>query len=574
MIKVSNKYSIYFASFVLFGVLVVYFLPYIIYGENAHILIHDNLDSNVIWLKTLADNDLFFASNFFPVQQIMNGVPRLSFGTELNIISLLFEYCSPFYAILLNQFIIRIVAYCGMFVLLKKHIMKDVDFSNLQNLIILLGLSSCFALLPFWPSAGLSVAGQPFLLSAFLNIKKGNYSYKDYLFIVFFPFYSVLVLAGIFILLALGLLFCIDFLQRKSIQKQYLLAIGLLCIFYVVVDYRLFMMVLLPSDFVPHRVEFNLITAGATNPKLLPEWFKLLSSGHFHASINSKIILVTAFISVLLSLVLKKYKVDKTAYLLIASMLFISFFSALWLYNPIVEIHQKYVVFRAFRLERLFFILPIITYIFVAIAIKPYLNYKYVGWVFVIVLIFQLFYLYKTSYQYKNITKKDINNVNFVPTYAQFYDKELFDGIKKYINKPLSSYKVASVGLHPAVTQYNSFYTVDGYVSNYPLSYKHWFGSVIAKELTKNEDIKQYFIGFGSRCYIFSSELGIDLNYYKNNNKEIQHLDLDYQKMKEAGCLYLISAVKINTANNLAIQLEHIFESDNSCYRIFLYKIK
>jgi hypothetical protein len=75
--------------------------------------------------------------------------------------------------------------------------------------------------------------------------------------------------------------------------------------------------------------------------------------------------------------------------------------------------------------------------------------------------------------------------------------------LKKGVGKPIQDYRVVSIGLHPAVAQYNGLYTLDTYNNFYPLSYKHQFLNIIAPELNKNKSLKSYFDLWGGRCYIF-----------------------------------------------------------------------
>ena len=75
------------------------------------------------------------------------------------------------------------------------------------------------------------------------------------------------------------------------------------------------------------------------------------------------------------------------------------------------------------------------------------------------------------------------------PTFKEFYSEASFMKIKDLIDRPVDSYKVISVGLHPAVAQYNGFNTLDGYFANYPLEYKHEFRKIIENELLSNKFI-------------------------------------------------------------------------------------
>ncbi|GAA3312748.1 hypothetical protein GCM10020331_001250 [Ectobacillus funiculus] len=106
------------------------------------------------------------------------------------------------------------------------------------------------------------------------------------------------------------------------------------------------------------------------------------------------------------------------------------------------------------------------------------------------------------------------------PSFRQFYSEHLFQEIKNYIGKPQQSYRVASIGLHPAIAQYNGFYTVDTYTNFYPLSYKYQFRAIIAKELDKSPVLKDYYDHWGNRVYVFVAELGKHYEFRKNSKKK------------------------------------------------------
>jgi hypothetical protein len=71
-------------------------------------------------------------------------------------------------------------------------------------------------------------------------------------------------------------------------------------------------------------------------------------------------------------------------------------------------------------------------------------------------------------------------------TYSQFYSTNLFKNIENFISKDKKTYKVISIGMHPAIAIYNGFYTLDGYSTFYDLKYKYKFRKIIAPELEKN----------------------------------------------------------------------------------------
>src|SRR5690606_7698087 len=91
-------------------------------------------------------------------------------------------------------------------------------------------------------------------------------------------------------------------------------------------------------------------------------------------------------------------------------------------------------------------------------------------------------------------------------TYRQFYAEALFARIKADLGAEAEA-RVASLGLHPAVAQYNGFHTLDGYFNAYPLAYKHAFRPVIAPALAADPVLRRYFDDWGSRLYLFNSAL-------------------------------------------------------------------
>src|SRR5699024_7195618 len=88
--------------------------------------------------------------------QIINGLPRSALQSAFDGVVLLYVLYEPFTAYTINQTIMRIVAFLGMFLLLKHHVIKHDN-----KRIITFGVALEFALLPFWPSVALSIDGLP-----------------------------------------------------------------------------------------------------------------------------------------------------------------------------------------------------------------------------------------------------------------------------------------------------------------------------------------------------------------------------------------------------------------------------
>lgn len=155
------------------------------------------------------------------------------------------------------------------------------------------------------------------------------------------------------------------------------------------------------------------------------------------------------------------------------------------------------------------------------------------------------------------------------PSFREFYASDQFKQIKRFIGRPTDSYRVASIGLHPAIAQYNGFYTLDTYANIYPLKYKYQFRKIIAKELDKNPALKRYFDEWGRAATCLLTSLENITRSKRARKKKITNLELNTEAFKKMGGQYIFSSVPIMNAeqNKLrlfkavqppAVRLEHL----------------
>lgn len=255
-------------------VLLIYLSPNIFFPEEARYLIHDNLDSNVVWYKNLAESGMMFAPNDAIVPNSLDGLPRGCYPPQFNLTILLFWLFPTLVAYNINTVLMHALAFFSMYVFAQTFIFKK----HHQWTLILVSL--CFSLLPFWPSGGAAVAGQPLLLYAFLNILSKNYNLKNWLIITVTPFYSTLAFVNLFFIPLLFLAFLVHSFVKKQFNVRFVLSLGLFVIVSVLFEYRLFIMQFV-NHFENHRallshsveVNFN----GVIGISLL-----LVLKGHYH----------------------------------------------------------------------------------------------------------------------------------------------------------------------------------------------------------------------------------------------------------------------------------------------------
>lgn len=175
--------------------------------------------------------------------------------------------------------------------------------------------------------------------------------------------------------------------------------------------------------------------------------------------------------------------------------------------------------------------------------------------------------------QYKN--NRSVGLMSWADYFAEDLMQETETAIFEKTGQTQEEYRVASLGMCPAVALEAGFYCIDGYSNNYSLEYKHKFREIIEAELEKCPSMKSYFDDWGSRCYLFTEE---SQNYYylaKDADFRYEKLRLDTGKMKELGCKYLFSAAEIKEGNAelLGLELFGVFDTPESYYRIWVYEI-
>ncbi|MDR0137549.1 DUF6044 family protein [Metabacillus idriensis] len=536
----------------------LYVAPLFILNENAHIRVHDNLDSNLAWYKVLTENGYLLSGLNETLPQIINGLPRNALGSEWNLQIWLYNWFPTMTAYAFSQSITRIFAFLGMYLLLKDHFLKER-----QYWFITAGTALTFALTPFWPQGMLSTLGMPLALWAFLNIRNGNRYWLSMAVLTLLPFYSSFVLGFFFFLTAIGMLWIMDVMKKKKWNLPFLISVGYMIVVYCIVEYRLIYSFLFSSEPNSRDEYFH---------ARLPLWrvirltFKNFVLGHTHVmTVHGLIILPVTLFALYIMIRKGKWKTEKPFVFLFILNFCLSAWYAFWFYKGWLPLTERFHFLDTFNFARFHFLRPIIIYLGFALGLKIlYSEFpkKGVIWVCILAQVIVLgLFNDEIIYQKK-------------PSVKEFYAEEQFAEIKDHIGKPVEDYRVASLGLHPAIAQYNGFYTLDTYNNFYPLSYKYQFRKIIEKELSKNKRLRIYFDEWGGRCYLFSSELGKKYMFPKDSTNRIKDLDLNTIPFKEMGGEYIFSSLPIEQPEKNHLILDKIFHSEESAWKIYLYKAK
>ena len=562
--------------------LALYFLPYILQWDNSYITVHDNLDSDVVWYKTIAESGhLYSISNQVKLNNIMNGIPHNSLPSGYTFVSLLFLVFAPFTAFIINFFITHIVAFIGMYLLLSTFIFRKKEDSFIST-----GISLAFALLPFYGThPGIAISGIPLLLWCFIHLKQKNGAWYHFVIIAIFAFYSSLIYTGIFILFFLYLYIVRHWIINKKILLQYLIGLSILTIGLFVSEIQVVSQVF-DHSFEPHRLEFA--TKGISIIGALKESLIMFVKGQYHAPSSHIFIAFFSFIVLLFSIKKKsvtELKNQKNIFIIFAIIICISLFYGIWQFKGFIALQQKISLLKIIQWHRFYWLLPVFWYVLFALIIRSILEYsdkfrKLLNGIVILQILIVLATNKEVMANYYNIILPKLPEFSIPkpafaqPTFAQYYDQKLFAEIRDSIGKPQQSYRVASLGINPEIAIYNGFYCLDSYQRNYSLAYKHEFKKIIHKEILKDSILYDYFQNWGSRCYIFSHELGTNYKFSKHSEIMIHDFDLNVDAFKKMGGEFLFSAVEIELKPNSGLTLFGEFERENSYWKIWVYEVK
>jgi hypothetical protein len=546
--------------FIGFALLIItfYLSPLIILGEDAHIRVHDNLDSNLAWYKVLAQSGEIFGEVEARIPQIINGLPRNAFGSEFTGIVWLYAMLPTMVAYTISQAITRYFAFLGMYLLLKDHFIKEKNGAPIR-----VGVALVFALTPFWPSGMLSTLGMPLALWAFLNIRKGISFWKNVLVFTLLPLYSSIVLGFFFFLSAMGIFWLVDSIRSRRWNLRLFFSILYMTTIYFIVEYRLVYSFLFEKE-LNSRDEY--VHAHLSFSHVLRLIMKNYLMGHNHVmTVHGIIIFPITLLALFFVIKNRLWQREKVFVALFVLNFVLSAWYAFWFYQGWTPILNQFHFMNTFNFARYHFLRPMVIYLGFALGLKILLELNK-GWrpfvYFFLTCQLALLGLFNDEIIYH---KK--------PTVKEFFAEEQFQDIKKYINKPVENYRVVSIGIHPAIAQYNGFYTLDTYNNFYPLSYKHEFRRIIEKELAKNKTIRKYFDQWGGRCYIFTAQQGKSYMVKKDSKKKLKNLQLNLAPFKKMGGEYVISALPIKNAKENELELDKVFQSKSSAWKIYLYRV-
>ncbi|UOQ70632.1 DUF6044 family protein [Hymenobacter cellulosilyticus] len=551
--------------------LALFLLPFALLQERSYVTLDDNLDVELTIPYLLTRHHM--ALDYGPttvLEPVMNGLPRNALRPGLSVTMLLFGVLEPLPAYLVQQALVRLLGLLGMYALLRRHLLRGPTKQAAAA-----GLALAWAVLPFYSIYGLSVLGQPWLLYAFLNLRRGQGRLRDWLLIAAFPFWSMFIFVGPFVAVGLGLLLLWDLRQGRRWSWPVVGGLGLLLGLYMVVEYPLLYSLLVAKQFVPHRLEFNLSQLGPQSwggaLKSAGQYFLL---GQYHASQFFRGVILLALALTLLSRHRLEPARRRQLLALLVALLAVALFCGF--YPLLMEPLQRVVpALGSFNLTRFHFLTALLGFVLLALCLQVLPDKRVVMGLVVM----QIFVgLVMNTEWLHNLRELAGRPKATEPNYQQFVAAPLFarvqDTIRQATGLAPRSYRLACLGLPPAIAQLNGFYTLDSYQNNYPLAYKHAFRPIIAGELAKSAALQSYFDHWGNRCYLFSAELGKNFRVGAFQRGVVQDFAFDAGAFQRLGGRYVLAAARLAHPARSGLTPRGEFSARNAYWHLYLYEVQ
>lgn len=569
------------------GLLVVLaaLVPSLLLGEDAIFTYHDQLDGELIAYLLQARH--LFRGDVLP--EFMGGVSKTALTLPAPLCVLLFLWGDGYNGLTALLILGKVCGYVGMYLLCRETV-KEPWIAAVTG-----GL---YALLPFLPVYGLSQFGIPLLFWCVLQLKKGKHTALALCGVAFYTLCSSLVLVG-FGLLGMGLVMLLwEFWRhRKGAELLRLLSAFLLMLGLYVAENSRLLGQLLGEGSLSHKAEYEL-----QQSPFFSTFVQSLVRGGQHSEDKHGWLLAVTVVTVAVWLFCtrmgkKTYGEageDRSLSLLrviafcLCWNIFFALAAALWGSAPGIVLRSRLSALGAFQLDRFLWIAPCLWYLAGAASIKftwgmlrerkSFVAGLCCGLLAAVVLCVTGVQILLSGDVKSNIQK--LRNPDYgLLSFRDYYALGVMEQVEEYLYRETGQgkeeYWVVSLGIDPAAALYHGFRCLDGYSNNYPLEYKHAFRRILAPELEKSDYLREYFDGWGNRCYMLSSEIP---GYYtvEKNGFWFQNYDLDTDALRELGGRYLFSAAYIMNAEDQGLLLlrEDPFETPDSYYRLFLYEVQ
>lgn len=578
--------------------LLIYLSPYIILREEATTCIIDGLE--YLWtFKMLAESNMLFANSQEIIPNMMNGLSRLSYPSELNFIHIYYYLFSAPVAYMINSIVVHVISFFALrlFLIERKEIYTifnrtGIIFDDKYKEFFINFSALFYALIPHWSYGGISTAGIPLIVNCFLNFIENKYRKRDILILILYPFYSSFILSNLFLVIGLFIYFLFYTYRTKKLNYKYLVFLILFIGLSVITEYRTFVAII--DGYESQRnsgiskisnTNFHVFSfIGSIYQRIVNNVDGYLYSYHDapHRAFPYNLLII--IFALFHSFIYSHKRTFRILLLLILFSLFNGFNRSLkgeimqvvnLLNIPFISKNLGGMTFRMYILNPFIIIVCFFISLIYLSTISEKVKHIMMGY-----LLWCNFYVFvsmgkvvniqqvrPTETIFANNIKKKSNDL----TFKSYIDTKLFREIDDYIKTNFKmnkkEYRISVIVDHvyfpPVFTSspflYNGFYTIDGYNVFYSKKYADTFYQIIDKELEKANMKREY----GHRLYLFSYDTTYD--------GKIKKLDFNYDILRQLNCKFIFSRREVL---NLDSNLVFIRRFDGIYWKINMYYVR
>lgn len=542
--------------------LLIFLSPHFINVDEARFLIHDNLNSNVVWNTQLTSSANVFSLQNEQIEGILNRLPSGLYRQEFTYISLLYSVFKPLTAYNLNAIFIHLVAYLSSLAFIRSTF-KSIPLSAA------VGISLSFAFLPFRTAAMMSIAAQPLIALCVYNLSRDRMVRLSWVLLFIFPFFSDLFLANTFSIMAMGVYAVYTTIMIRSISRNLLLGILLLVLGSVLVHYKLFELILFEGFQSQRGVTRVVSDIGLNLFGLIGTSITTALKGQYHFH-TYPYLLTLPFIAVglIVSMVNKQ---AKPLVFSVGALFLIGLLNQIWFWQPIELLIREISFIKTFNF-RFYSLIPFFTYLCIVVSVSILLQNKLgkiLCYISITSLILMNFFPILTSdANGSEYLESTFYNTHVTPyskehkTFDEYYRPDIFQDIKAKLVPEFHDTKIACFAFDPAIAQMNGIYTVDGYFGIYPKQYFEKWAEMLHDESGNN------FISWGNQCYLFSDELGEN-----SKTQVINHLKIRPELLKDIGAIGILSRLPIKRIGDQIIDPKVIHTGDPTFKSVYYYSL-
>ncbi|MDR1946867.1 MAG: DUF6044 family protein [Desulfovibrio sp.] len=546
---------------------------------DVPVYIHDFLDMLFPW-KHLGAGLLFNEEAF------RSFIPARFAGTgdylNLRLGGFFFTLFPPVHALLIHKLSCHMIGFGGMYLFLRR-VLPDMPRVSLYCAFFALQ----FALLPlFYDQITFTgTAFTPLLAWALLSIALDGWTVRRALALFLCPFFSFLLHAPLFLLF----FYALFLLHRKRCGHSAAHGAQALCaclLLYPATHYDYVLMALGYDGFEMNRADY--LRAALNSPEdytaevAAGKALKMFVEGQYHVNTFQKELMLPFCLAVfLLNCILRvrggtdgrtnDLMTAQAAFFLIV--LFSAFTHGLFSWLPVVRLKESLPVVAVIKMRfwytnQLFwyacFAVSCVQMFLLSESLRPVPRRAACA-----------FLVLGACMQFAVIEMHSRLSMPLPESsFRQFFAPAQFARVAASIPEDRKNYRIITFGMSPTVTSFNGFRGAGLYEPVFSMQYKREFRKIIAAELAKDAEIREYFDDWGARCYLFQAEA---LDWMRNESSP-QRVDINYDQLRRMQISYIVSSVALDTTQAEDIipvsETARLAQDESYWHTVYVYRVR